>query len=497
MATINKILIANRGEIAVRIIRTCKSLGISTVAVYSRPDKTSPHVLLADDSVFIGEAASSDSYLNIDKILDAAKASGADAIHPGYGFLSENAAFAQRCSNEGIIFLGPSVEAIRVMGDKTEARKLMEKAGVPLPPGTTTALKSVQEAVETANSIGYPVLIKAAAGGGGKGMRIVYDEATIQEATRAAQSEAKNAFGDERVYVEKYLEEPRHIEVQIIADQHGNIRHLFDRECSIQRRHQKVVEEAPSPFLDDLMRDEITKTAVEVARACDYVGAGTVEFLADKHRNFYFLEMNTRLQVEHPVTELVTGVDLVELQIRVASGEKLGFDQDDVKLIGHAVECRICAEDPEEQFLPSTGIITRHDLPAGPGVRVDAGVRTGQEITIDYDPLMAKLVVHAENRAKALERMYDALSNYRISGLRTTISFCKFVMKHPSFTQGVYNTHFIKEHYSTDKSGSGDEFAALAGIIYFNKTGASSDRADSNGEQNQPQLTNWWTKRRQ
>lgn len=497
MATINKILIANRGEIAVRIIRTCKSLGIKSVAVYSRPDKTSPHVLLADESFFIGEAGSSQSYLNIDKIIDAAHKAGADAIHPGYGFLSENSLFAQRCSNEGIIFFGPTVEAIRVMGDKTEARKLMEKAGIPLPPGTTSALKSTQEAVETANSIGYPVLIKAAAGGGGKGMRIVYDEANIQEATRAAQSEAKNAFGDERVYVEKYLEEPRHIEVQIIADQHGNICHLFDRECSIQRRHQKVVEEAPSAFLDDLMRKEITNTAVQVARACNYVGAGTVEFLADKNRNFYFLEMNTRLQVEHPITELITGVDLVELQIRVASGEKLGFNQEDIKLKGHAVECRICAEDPTEQFLPSTGLITRHDTPSGPGVRVDAGVRTGQEITIDYDPLMAKLVVHAESRAKALERMYEALCNYRISGLRTTISFCKFVMKHPSFIQGTYNTHFVKEHYTTDTSASREEFASIAGIIYFNKSGTTRDRKDSNGDQNQPQYTNWWTKRRQ
>lgn len=496
--SIQKVLVANRGEIALRVMRTCKSMGIKTVAVYSRPDRFSPHVLMADESVFIGEAASSQSYLVVDRIIDAAKQTGADAIHPGYGFLSENASFSARCESEGIIFIGPSPRSIELMGDKTSARKLMESAGVPLPPGTTTALKSTEEAVATADEIGYPVLIKAAAGGGGKGMRIVYEPSEIEAAVKTARSEAKNAFGDDRVYVEKYLEEPRHIEFQILADKHGKTLHLYDRECSIQRRHQKVVEEAPATVLTAELRAEMAKAAVTAAASCDYFGAGTIEFLVDKHRNFYFLEMNTRLQVEHPVTEYITGLDLVEWQIRVAQGEKLPFVQNDIKINGHSIECRVCAEDPAEQFLPSTGILTEHKIPAGPGVRVDSGVVEGQEVTINYDPLLSKLVVHAANRELAIRKMDDALAEYKISGLRTTIPFCRFVMQHEDFKAGTYDTHFIKDYFKPemlDSRLSDDlEPVILAGALLesFN----SDSIVQTNSETTHQSQSDWWTKRR-
>lgn len=495
---VKKVLIANRGEIAVRVIRTCQKLGIKTVAVYSRPDRFSPHVLAADESVFIGEAASSQSYLVMDTIIEAAKQTGADAIHPGYGFLSENALFSQRCHNEGITFIGPSPESILLMGDKTSARKLMAEAGVPLPPGTTTALESTQEAIETADKIGYPVLIKAAAGGGGKGMRIVYQSKDIESAIVTARSEAKSAFGDDRVYVEKYLEEPRHIEFQILADKHGNVLHLFDRECSVQRRHQKVVEEAPSPLLDDELRSKMALAAVTAARSCNYEGAGTIEFLVDKNRDFFFLEMNTRLQVEHPVTEFITGLDLVEWQIRVASGEVLPFSQDDIRISGHAIECRICAEDPIEQFLPSTGMLREHKIPAGPGVRVDSGVVEGQEITINYDPLLSKLVVHASNRNLAIQNMDQALSEYKIEGLRTTIPFCRFVMHHEKFQQGNYDTHFIKDYFVPDEMRklfiSDDDALNISSIIlnHFSE----SKQTESTVTENTGDPVQWWTKRR-
>lgn len=494
--TIRKVLIANRGEIATRVIRTCKDMGISTVAVYSRPDSNAPHVLAADESHFIGEASSSESYLVQDRIIEVAKKSNADAIHPGYGFLSENANFAERCRIEGIIFIGPTPESIRLMGDKTSARKLMDEANVPLPPGTTTALGSTEEAVSVALSIGYPVLIKAAAGGGGKGMRIVYSVDEIKNAIETARSEAKNAFGDDRVYVEKYLEEPRHIEFQILADQHGNVLHLFDRECSIQRRHQKVVEEAPSILLTDSLRAQMASAAVKAAASCNYHGAGTIEFLVDKNRNFYFLEMNTRLQVEHPVTEFISGLDLVEWQIRVASGEVLPFNQSDLMITGHAIECRICAEDPAEQFLPSTGILTHHETPNGPGIRVDSGVVENQEVTINYDPLLSKLVVHASTRDLAIEKMYHALSEYKISGVQTTISFCKFVMKHPLFRKGIYDTHFIKDNFKSDSIDTlklnDDVQIAIASILV-----ASSQQENTISFTTEiEKKTQWWTNRR-
>lgn len=496
MPKISKVLVANRGEIAVRIMRTCRDLNIKTVAVYSRPDIFSQHVLSADESYFIGEAASSESYLVMDRIIEVARKSGADAIHPGYGFLSENAAFSERCSQEGIIFIGPSPESIRLMGDKTSARKLMEAAGVPLPPGTTTALKSTEEAIRTAEEIGYPVLIKAAAGGGGKGMRIVYDPANIENAIQTARSEAKSAFGDDRVYVEKYLEEPRHIEVQILADSFGNTVHLFDRECSIQRRHQKVVEEAPSAILTDELRDKITSAAVKAAISCNYEGAGTVEFLVDKHRNFYFLEMNTRLQVEHPVTEFITGFDLVEWQIRVASGEKLPFGQNDITCKGHAIECRICAEDPNENFLPSTGLLEMHRIPAGPGVRVDSGVAEGDEVTINYDPLLSKLVVYAETREKAIQRMKRALNEYQIAGVRTTIPFCSFVMDHPDFTSANYDTHFIKNNFTGSEnisnSSQNDAILPIAAVILHN---TNRDEHITSVATTEISNTYWWSRR--
>ncbi len=426
MPTINKILIANRGEIAMRVLRSCKDLGKKTVAVYSEPDADAPHVMAADESVAIGPAASSESYLVIDKIIDAAKQTGADAIHPGYGFLSENADFSARCNEEGIIFIGPEPKAIELMGDKTEARELMKDAGVPFPPGTTNALESIEEAEKIAHDIGFPVLVKAAAGGGGKGMRIVDKPEEFESSIKGAKSEARNSFGDDRVYIEKYLVEPRHVEFQIMADTHGNVLHIFDRECSIQRRHQKVVEEAPCTILTPELRAEMAEAAVSAAKACDYVGAGTIEFLVDRDRNFYFLEMNTRLQVEHPVTELITGLDLVNLQIQVAEGKELPFTQDDIEMNGHAIECRIYAEDPRDNFLPSTGTLNKHRIPAGNGVRVDAGIEEGQKVTINYDPMISKLCTHGADREQAIKRMLRALDEYEISGCRTTIPFLSF-----------------------------------------------------------------------
>jgi acetyl-CoA carboxylase, biotin carboxylase subunit len=498
MVKIKKILVANRAEIAVRIISTCKSLGITVVSVYSSSDVLSPHVLMADESVYIGESKSSESYLNITKVIDAALKTNCDAIHPGYGFLSENAEFARRCSLAGLIFIGPNVESIHLMGDKTEARKLVEKAGIPLPPGTTTAISDLKEAAKVAQEIGFPVLIKAAAGGGGKGMRIVHSLEEFDNSVKTAQSEAFNAFGDNRVFIEKYLEEPRHIEVQIMGDQHGNVIHFFDRECSIQRRHQKVIEEAPSPFLDDELRRQITETAVKVAQTCGYYNAGTVEFLADKHRNFYFLEMNTRLQVEHPVTELITGYDLVALQILVAQGEMLPLCQHDIQIKGHSIECRICAEDPFENFLPSTGSIHRYDLPAGPGIRIDSGVTKGTEITIDYDPLMAKLSVVAATRSEAINKMKLALSEFRVSGVETTISFCGFVMSHELFIRGEYDTHFIKDNFSgqihdINSQQLNDEMAGVSAVLFGNSAIGSGQRAINTDST--LSSTNWWRNR--
>jgi len=448
MPEITKVLIANRGEIAIRIMRTCREMGIATVAVYSDADKVAPHTRYADESVRIGEAPSSASYLKMDALFEAARLTGADAIHPGYGFLSENATFARRCAEEGLIFIGPPPAAIDRMGDKTKARELMSAAGVPLPPGTTSALESVDDARAIASEIGYPVLIKAAAGGGGKGMRLVFDPATFDDSVRSAQSEALSAFGDGRVYVEKFLEEPRHVEFQIMADTHGNVLHLFDRECSIQRRHQKVVEEAPCAILDDALRADMAHAAILAAKGCGYVGAGTIEFLVDKHRKFYFLEMNTRLQVEHPVTECITGLDLVRLQLEVAMGKPLSIRQEDLRINGHAIECRICAEDSESDFLPSTGHLSAYQIPSGPGVRVDDGVQQGQDVSVYYDPLLAKLVVWAATREQAIDRMHRALSEYVVRGVDTTIPFCSFVMRHEAFRSARFDTGFVKQYWT-------------------------------------------------
>lgn len=494
MSNIRKVLIANRGEIALRVIRTCKEKQIKTVAVYSKPDKTSPHVQAADESVFIGEAASSESYLVVDKIIEAAKSTGADAIHPGYGFLSENASFAERCKKEGIVFIGPEPYAIEVMGDKTKARELMAKAGVPYPPGTESAMKDVSKAKKIADEIGYPVLIKAAAGGGGKGMRIVDNPDDFEKSVKAAKSEAKNAFGDDRVYIEKYLEEPRHIEFQIMADQHGNVIHLFDRECSIQRRHQKVIEEAPASVLTPELRQEMGKAAVEAAKSCNYVGAGTIEFLIDKHLNFYFLEMNTRLQVEHPVTELITGLDLVDLQIEVANGNKLPLKQEDVAINGHAIECRVYAEDPSNNFLPSTGKLFRHRIPSGPGVRVDAGVEEGGDISINYDPMISKLCTHANDRYSAIQKMLRALDEYEISGVKTTIPFCKYTLMHQNFVEGNYDTHFVKDQFTPNSLEDEEHNEVLAVISSLLKIKHNTSynsvvvERDSTGK--------WWSNRR-
>ena len=467
---IRKVLVANRGEIAVRVLRTCHELGIDTVAVFSDPDRTAPHVRLAGEAYRLGPAPASDSYLKMDTIIEVAKQSGADAIHPGYGFLSENAAFAAACADAGLIFIGPPPDAIRAMGDKTAARQLMKEAGVPMAPGTTDAIDDADRAAAIAADIGYPVLIKAAAGGGGKGMRIVHDPGEFKRSMRGARSEAESAFGDGRVFLEKYIEEPRHIEFQILADAHGNTIHLFERECSIQRRHQKVVEEAPSSILTPAVRQEMGAAAVRAAASCGYTNAGTVEFLVDSDLNYYFMEMNTRLQVEHPVTEWITGIDLVAEQIRVAEGQPLNIEQDDLSMHGHAIECRVYAEDPAHQFLPDPGPLHRHAAPSGFGVRVDAGVEQGGEVLIHYDPMISKLTTWGRTRDEAIRRMERALDEYEIAGVTTTIPFCAFAMRHDAFRSGQFSTHFVDDHFDpaalAPDNETHDTVAALAATLY-------------------------------
>jgi propionyl-CoA carboxylase alpha chain len=460
-----KILVANRGEIAVRVIRSCRELGIRTVAIYSEPDRTALHVRMADEAHEVGPALSTASYLNQDRILKIARDSGADAVHPGYGFLSENAAFAEACAEAGVVFIGPSPLAIRLMGDKTAARALMSEAGVPMAPGTLDAVESPNDAAAVAEEIGYPVLIKAAGGGGGKGMRIVEDRSGLQRAMEMASSEARSAFGDARVFIEKYLREPRHIEFQVLADKHGNTVHLFERECSIQRRHQKVVEEAPSSVLTEEIRAQMGQAAVAAARSCGYVNAGTVEFLVDADLNYYFMEMNTRLQVEHPVTEWITGIDLVAEQIRMSEGERLGFEQSDISRRGHAVECRIYAEDPLNDFLPDPGTLLRHAAPSGFGVRVDSGVEEGGRVEIYYDPLISKLSTWGLTRGEAIKRMIRSLEEYQIAGVQTTIPFCRFVMGHESFTSGDFSTQFVGRHYSGKSSAASDTLLENTAVI--------------------------------
>lgn len=443
---IKKILVANRGEIAIRIMRSCREMGISTVAVYSEADRTSMHVRYADEAYYIGPSPSSESYLKMDKILDVAKKSGADAIHPGYGFLSENAEFAKQCGKKGIIFIGPSPHAIATMGDKITARQTMINAGVPVVPGTKQKITTDKEAKQVMEEIGLPIMVKASAGGGGKGMRLVHKASELLNAVKAAQSEARTAFGDDSVYIEKYIESPHHIEFQILGDKHGNIIHLFERECSIQRRHQKVIEETPSPILTPELREKMGQSAVEAARSVNYEGTGTVEFLVDSNLNYYFLEMNTRLQVEHPITERVVGVDLVKEQIRVANGEPLAYKQEYLRQLGHAIECRIYAEDPDNNFMPSPGLIRHITEPTGLGVRTDGYVYKGYEIPIYYDPMISKLIVWGRTRAGAIDRMKRALSEYKISGVKTSIRFLQNIMNNPDFIEGKYDTHFIEHH---------------------------------------------------
>jgi acetyl-CoA carboxylase, biotin carboxylase subunit len=439
-----KILIANRGEIACRVIRACREMGIATVAVYSEADSDALHVRMANEAYLIGPAPSAQSYLRSEKIIDVATRSGAEAIHPGYGFLSENAQFVRDVMAAGLTFIGPPPEAMESMGGKMSARKIAIAAGVPVVPGTTEPLESYEEAAETAREMGYPVMLKASAGGGGKGMRLVADESELRSALEGSRSEAEASFGDSAVYIEKAIVRPRHIEIQVFSDSHGNHVHLGERECSIQRRHQKVIEEAPSPINSAELRAEMGACAVKVAEAVNYVGAGTVEFLvSDVDHSFYFLEMNTRLQVEHPVTELVTGVDLVREQIRVAWGDPLSFSQEDVRLTGHAIECRVYAEDPEQNFMPSPGKITRLRLPQGPGVRDDGGVYDGAEVSIYYDPMISKFAVYGKDRQQAIERMRRALMEYEIGGIKTTLQFFREVMNDDEFVSGKLDTGFI------------------------------------------------------
>jgi len=443
---IRKVLVANRGEIAIRIMRSCREMDIRSVAVFSEADRTSMHVRYADEAYCIGAPPSTESYLKIEKIIDVAKKCQADAIHPGYGFLSENADFAQRCSDEGIVFIGPDPYAIKTMGDKITARKTMIKAGVPVVPGTSEPILSEEDALKTIMEIGLPVMIKASAGGGGKGMRLVKKQEDILDSLRSARSEAKAAFGNDAVYIEKYISSPHHIEFQILADKAGHTVHLFERECSVQRRHQKVVEETPSPLLNEAIRAQMGQDAVAAAKAVQYHGAGTIEFIMDDNLNYYFLEMNTRLQVEHPITERVVGVDLVKEQINIAQGMDLPFAQQDLKQNGHAIECRIYAEDTDQNFMPSPGIISHITEPLGLGVRHDGYVYQDYEIPIHYDPMISKLIVWASSRNEAIRRMNRALYAYKITGVKTSIKFLEKIMQHPVFVQGNYNTHFIEDY---------------------------------------------------
>ncbi len=446
-----KILIANRGEIALRVIRTCREMGIKTVAVYSTIDRNAPHVKYADEAVCIGEAPSNQSYLLGNKIIEVAKALNADAIHPGYGFLSENADFAEETERNNIIFIGPKSKAIRIMGSKLAAKEAVKDYNIPMVPGYDQAITDVEKAKEVASSIGFPILIKASAGGGGKGMRVVEKEADFESQMDRAISEAISAFGDGSVFIEKYVASPRHIEIQVMADSYGNILHLFERECSVQRRHQKVIEEAPSSVLTTELRKQMGEAAVLVAKSCDYLGAGTVEFLLDENNNFYFLEMNTRLQVEHPVTEIISGVDLVEMQIRVARGEALALKQEDIKIKGHAVELRVYAEDPLNDFLPSVGRLEVYQLPVGEGVRVDNGFEQGMDIPIYYDPMLSKLIAYGATREEAIQTMIQAIDDYKVEGVSTTLPFGKFVFEHEAFRSGNFDTHFVKKYYSVEK----------------------------------------------
>jgi acetyl-CoA carboxylase biotin carboxylase subunit len=466
-----KILIANRGEIAVRIIKACRELGIGSVAVYSTVDKSALHVQYADEAVHIGNAPAQESYLNIEAIIGAIRKTGAEAVHPGYGFLAENHLFAERCEKEGIVFIGPDSKSMKLVGDKVASRIVTEKAGIPLIPGMKRKSTDVDECMAAAEIIGFPVLLKASAGGGGKGMRIINSRAEVKAAVEAGMREALSAFGDPSVYLEKYIEQPRHVEFQILADKYGNAVHVFERECSIQRRHQKIIEESPSPVLDNNLRQKMGQTALKVVEVSGYSNVGTVEFLVDKNRNFYFLEVNARLQVEHPVTELVCGIDLVHAQFRIATGEKLWLKQSDLSQRGHAIECRIYAEDPENNFLPSAGKILFMKEPSGPGIRHDCGIYSGSEVSVYYDPILSKLIAWAPNREICCQRMAAALADFPLLGIKTNIAFLKDIITHPEFMAGNTYTDFIPRHLSywephIDKNDL--KQALVAAALYIN-----------------------------
>lgn len=497
---IKKMLIANRGEIAQRVMRTAREMGISTVAVYSDADRGMPFVRLADEAVCIGEAPSSASYLRAERILEVARDRGADALHPGYGFLSENAEFAQAVADAGLVFIGPSAQSISMMGNKISAKQAARKFGVPMVPGSDQPLASREEAEAIAAETGYPLIIKAAAGGGGKGMRVVHDPGELGAQLDMARREALNAFGNGDLFIERYVGSPRHIEIQVLGDQHGNYVHLFERECSIQRRHQKLVEEAPSSFLRPEVRKAMGESAINVARACQYYGAGTVEFLVDEHQAFYFLEMNTRLQVEHGITEWITGVDLVAEQIRIAEGKPLSCQQEELKIQGHAIELRVCAENPREQFLPDTGQLKVYDPPRGPGVRVDDGYAQGAEVSIHYDSMIAKLMVHAPDRPQAIARMRRAIEEYKVLGVETTLGFGRWVMDHPAFQSGDIDTHFIENYFRPEVLDEGKEdrrkWVALLAAWFWNQDTARSVKSAALKEAGEEGGDPAWIRRR-
>lgn len=447
MKKIKSVLIANRGEIAVRIIKACRELDILSVAVYSKADRNSIHVRLADRAYFIGDSPATESYLNYQRIIQLSKEISVDAVHPGYGFLSENSAFIKAVIDAGIIFIGPHFSSVEMMGSKTAARKLMSENNVPIVPGTVEPIQDLNEAIKLSEEIGYPVMIKASAGGGGKGMRKVNSKEELLDALEKSKSEALKSFGDNAVYIEKYIENPKHIEVQILGDMFGNYIHLFERECSIQRRHQKIIEEAPSPALDEITRKKITEAGVNAARACNYYNAGTIEFLMDEEKKFYFLEMNTRIQVEHPVTEEITGIDIVKEQINIAEGNKLTYNQEEIKILGHALEVRIYAEDPDNNFAPSTGKIIHHRLPSGPGIRIDRGIDLMTDVSVFYDPMLAKLITRGRNRDEAISRMVRALGEYQIAGVITNIHANKWIIEHEEFVNGKMNINFIEKEF--------------------------------------------------
>ncbi|HNO02466.1 MAG TPA: acetyl-CoA carboxylase biotin carboxylase subunit [Chitinophagales bacterium] len=484
-----KILIANRGEIALRVMRTCKQMGISTVAIYSEADRNSPHVRFADEAVCVGAATSKESYLKIDTIIEVCKSLQVDGVHPGYGFLSENAVFAKACKDNGITFIGPSVEAIEIMGSKLAAKQAVSKFDVPLVPGTDQPISDINEAKNLAEAIGFPILIKASAGGGGKGMRIVNNVEEFEEQMKLAVSEATSAFGDGSVFIEKFVTSPRHIEIQILGDTHGNIVHLFERDCSVQRRHQKVVEEAPSAVLTPALRKQMGEAAVQVAKSVNYIGAGTVEFIVNANLDFYFLEMNTRLQVEHPVTEMITGIDLVKEQINIARGEKISFGQDDLKIQGHAIELRVYAEDPENNFLPDIGKLEAYQIPKGEGIRVDDGFDEGMDIPIYYDPMIAKLIAHGSNRKDAIEKLKKAIIDYNIVGVKTTLPFGEFVLHHSAFTTGNFDTKFVDNYYHPSKINETElALATLIAAKLFEEKGQTFEHVSEGNIKNE---TNW------